>query len=139
MQETAAGLASDLRRDPSRKRRRTEPSSTILAHGIPDEGITEQRLEQVAWEVAVRAGCSMPNGVHFAHRAQRLLYGVIEFPHKAQVNTVPQDAQCFFGAPRTPPRCSWSTLQAFWRWMVSTWLLRTMVGGMQAAVNGNAY
>jgi len=54
-------------------------------HGIPDNGVTEEKLEAVAWETAVQAGCSMPNGVHFAHdRSTQCFrgYALVEFPHK---------------------------------------------------------
>lgn len=70
-----------------REKERAEkvPSETVLVHGIPDAGVTEERLEAVAWEIAVRAGCSMPNGVHFAYdRASQKFRGfaIVEFPHK---------------------------------------------------------
>jgi len=67
------------------ERAEKDPSATIMVHGMPDAGITEERLEAIAWEAAVQAGSSMPNGVHFAYdRITRKFRGfaLIEFPHK---------------------------------------------------------
>lgn len=46
--------------------------------------MTEERLEAVAWETAVQAGCSMPNLVRFVYsEGQKFLgYATVSFPHK---------------------------------------------------------
>lgn len=73
------------RRERERELEERTPTATIVVHGVPDTGVTEERLEAVAWETAVQAGCSMPNGVHFAQdrTTQRFRgYAFVEFPHK---------------------------------------------------------
>lgn len=56
----------------------------MLVQGIP-EGIAEDRIESVAWDVAVQAATSMPNAVNFAYDRQTQAFrgfATIEFPHK---------------------------------------------------------
>mmetsp|Transcript_71588 Transcript_71588/g.142037 ORF Transcript_71588/g.142037 Transcript_71588/m.142037 type:complete len:673 (+) Transcript_71588:210-2228(+) len=73
------------RRERERELEERTPSATIVVLGIPDSGVTEEKLEAAAWETAVQAGCSMPNGVHFANdrNTQRFRgHAFVEFPHK---------------------------------------------------------
>lgn len=86
------------RRGASRERRKVEeaearekdrcenqPSETVLVHDIPEQGVSEVQLEGVAWDLAVKAGSSMPNSVSFAydeHTQEFRGFAVLEFPHK---------------------------------------------------------
>ncbi|CAE7379506.1 NCL [Symbiodinium natans] len=80
----------DLLRDlPPREREprteRTErgaPSATLQVSRIPPS-VTEERLEAVAWDMAVAAGSSMPNAVRFEYDHDRFSgTALLEFPHK---------------------------------------------------------
>jgi len=67
------------------ERAQKEPSETVLVHGIPEQGLAEDQLESMAWDLAVKAGSSMPNGVRFAYDRETQQFrgfATLEFPHK---------------------------------------------------------
>lgn len=64
------------------KTEREGPSATLQVSRIPPS-VTEERLEAVAWELAVGAGSSMPNAVRFEYEHDRFSgTALVEFPHK---------------------------------------------------------
>eukprot|EP00930_Biecheleria_cincta_P023699 TRINITY_DN17073_c0_g1_i1.p1 TRINITY_DN17073_c0_g1~~TRINITY_DN17073_c0_g1_i1.p1 ORF type:complete len:713 (+),score=117.55 TRINITY_DN17073_c0_g1_i1:96-2234(+) len=72
-------LREEQRERRERERVERKPSAVFEVTGLPEQGvITEQRLEAVAWEQAVAAGCSMPNRVQLEPEGK----AIIEFPHK---------------------------------------------------------
>lgn len=75
----------DAREQRERDRADKEPTAIVIVQGIPETGVTEERLENVAWDVAVQAGSSMPNGVHFTYDEETQEFrgvAMVEFPHK---------------------------------------------------------
>jgi len=82
--ERAKRLESEQHERERERWEREEPSTIVIVRGLPSEGLTEQRLEEAAWSRAVEAGCSMPNGVHFAYdksTQQFRGFALAEFPH----------------------------------------------------------
>jgi len=56
----------------------------VVILGIPEVGLSEDRVEKVAWQAAVHAGCSMPNCSYTVDPVTQQFQGSasLEFPHK---------------------------------------------------------